>query len=104
MFPDLRIEEQGRIVELALGQTALVTVAIVLALAPLTIRGQAVESVRGGHLLGRCSPASGRDLRIAPALGATGRGLLTATDPVDSLRVPVLAGKLAVTRSPSLFS
>ena len=58
---------------------------------------------------------SGRDLRIAPAPGAyalalgetgldprmetglaeTGRGLLTATDPVDS--VPLLAGELAVT-------
>ena len=39
--PDPRIEEQGRIVELALGRTALVTVAVVLALAPLTVRGQA---------------------------------------------------------------
>ena len=40
MFPDLRIEEQGRIVEPALGRTALVTVAVVLtlALAPLTVR------------------------------------------------------------------
>ena len=58
---------------------------------------------------------SGRDLLIAPApdvyalaLGETslntGRGLLTATDPVDSVRVPLLAGELAVTRSPSSFS
>ena len=39
VFPDLRIEEQGRIVEPALGRTALVTVAIVLALSPLTVRG-----------------------------------------------------------------
>ena len=39
VFPDLRIEEQGRIVEPAFGQTALVTVAVVLALAPLTVRG-----------------------------------------------------------------
>ena len=129
VFPDLRIEEQGRIVELALGRTALVTVAIVLALAPLTVRGQAVESVGGGHPLGRWPPASGRDLRIAPALGAcalahgetgldpridislagtalgmTGRGLLTTTGHVDSVRVPPLAGELAVTRSPSSFS
>ena len=37
MFPDLRIEEQGRIVEPALGRTALVAVG--LALAPLTVRG-----------------------------------------------------------------
>ena len=104
VFPDLRIEEQGRIVELALGRTALLTVAVVLALAPLTVRGQAVESVGGGHPLGRCSPASCRDLRIAPALGActlglagtalgvTSRGLLTTTDHVDSVRGPPLAG------------
>ena len=39
VFPDLRIEEQGRIVEPALGRTAFVTVAVVLALAPLTVRG-----------------------------------------------------------------
>ena len=127
-FPDLRI------VELALGRTALVTVVVVLALAPLTVRGQEVESVGGGHPLGRCPPASGRamsgrDLRIAPApsacalalgetsldpridtgltgtaLGVTGRGLLTATGHVDSVRVPPLAGELAVTRSPSSLS
>ena len=65
---------------------------------------------------------SGRDLRIAPApvafalalgetglypridtglaetaLDVTGRGLLTATDPVDSVRDTLLAGELAVT-------
>ena len=40
VFPDLLIEEQGRIVELALGRTALVTVAVVLAHAPLTVRGR----------------------------------------------------------------
>ena len=130
MVPDLRIEEHGRIGELALGRTALVAVA----LAPLTVRGQEVESVEGGHLPGCCPPTSGRvacgrDLRIAPALDAcalvlgetgldprtdiglaktalamTGRGLLTATDHVDSVRVPPLAGELAVTRSPSSFS
>ena len=59
VFPDLRIEEQGRIVELALGRTALVTVAVDLALAPLAVRSQAVESVGGGHPLGRCPPVSG---------------------------------------------
>ena len=117
VFPDLRIEEQRRIVELALGRTALVTVAVVLALAPLTVRGQEVESVGGGHPLGRCPPASGRDIRIAPtpgecalALGETGldpridTGLagtaLGITGHVDSMRVP----PLAVTRSPSSFS
>ena len=40
VLPDPRIEEQGRIVGLALGRTALVTVAVVLALPPLTVRGR----------------------------------------------------------------
>ena len=117
MVPDLSIEEHGRIGELARGRTALVTVAMVLALGPLPIRGQEVESVEGGRLLSRCPPAigsvvCGRGLRIAPALDAdalvlgetgldprietglaetalavTGRGLLTATDHVDSVHV-----------------
>ena len=125
MVPDLRIEKRGRIGELARGRTALVTVAVVLTLAPLPVRGQEVESVKGGHLLGRCPPVSGRvacgrDFQIAPALNAcalvlgetgldsridtglavTGRGLLTATDHVDSVSVPPLAGELMVTRSP----
>ena len=121
VFPDLRIEEQRRIVELALGRTALVTMAAVLALAPLTVCGQEVESVGGGHPLGRCPPASGRavsghGLRIAlapgacalalgetgldpridtglagTALGVTSRCLLTATSHVDSVRIPPLA-------------
>ena len=39
VFPDLRIEEQGRIVEPVLVRTALGTVTVVLALAPLTVRG-----------------------------------------------------------------
>ena len=124
VFPDLRIEEQGRITELALGRTALVTVAVVLALAPLVVHGQAVESVGGGHPLGRCPPVSGRDLWIAPALSAcalalgetgldpridtalcvTGRGLLTATVHVVSVRIPPLARRLAVTRSSSSSS
>ena len=118
VFPDLRIEEQGRIVELALGRTVLVTVAVVLA--PLTVRGQEVGSVGGGHPLGRCPPASGcavsgRDLQIAPApgacalaLGETGlnpridTGLAGTT--LGSVRVPPFAGELAVTRSPSSFA
>ena len=75
MVPDLRIEEHGRIGERARGRTALVTMAVVLALAPLPVHGQEVESIEGGRLLGRCPPASGRvvcghDLRIAPALDA----------------------------------
>ena len=40
VFPDLRIEEQGRIVEPALCRTALVTGPVVLALALLTARGR----------------------------------------------------------------
>ena len=88
---------------------ALVTVAVVLALAPLPVRCQEVESVGGGHLLGLCPPASGRDRRIdtglaETAFGVTGRGLLTATDRVVSLRVPPLVGRLAVTRSSTLLS
>ena len=89
------------------------TVAVVLAVAPLPVRCQEVE---GGYLLGRCPPASGRDPRNAPALvlggtgldpridagtalAVTGRGLLTATDHVDSVRVPLLAEELAATQS-----
>ena len=122
VVPDLRIEEYGRIGELALGRTALVTMAV--ALVPLTVRGQEVESVEGGHPLVRCPSTSGRDLRIAPApnvcalvlgetgldpridtaLAVTGRGLLTATDHVDSVHVPPLVRELAVTRSPASFS
>ena len=129
VVPDLRIEEHGRIGELARERTALVTVAVVLALGPLPVRSQEVENVEGGRLLSRCPPESGRvvcgrDLRISPtldadalvlgetgldpridtALAVTGRGLLTATDHVDSVRVPQLAGVLAVTRSPASFS
>ena len=62
MFPDLRIEEQGRNTEPALGLTALVTAPVVLALALLTACGQAVESVGGGPCLDRCPSASGHDL------------------------------------------
>ena len=122
VFPDLRIEEQGRIVEPALGRIALVTGPVVLALALLTTRGQAVESVAGGTRLDRCPPASGHGLRTDPGrvafaldLGETGHdpriytglaktafdvpghGLLTTTGRADSIRVPLLAGEVAVT-------
>ena len=103
------------------------TVVVFLALAPLTVHGQEVENVGGGHPLGRCRPASGRAvsgraLQIAPAPGACALALgETVLDPrmdagtaldvtatghihVDSLLVPLLAGELAVTRSPSSFS
>ena len=104
------------------GRVVLVTVAIVLALAPLPVRGQEVESVEGGHRRGRSLPVCGRSLLTATALdecalilgetgldpridtglteialGVTGRGLLTATDHVVSVRVPLLTGEVAVT-------
>ena len=118
MVPDLRIEEHGRIRELVHGRVVLVTVAVVLALAPLPVRGQEVESVEGGHRRGRSLPMCGRvvidrglltataldacalilgETGLAEiALGVTGRGLLTATDHVVSVRVPQLAGEVAV--------
>ena len=127
MVPGLLIEEHGRIRELVHGRVVLMTVAVVLALAPLPVRGQEVESVEGGHRRGRSLPVCGRveigrglltataldvcapilgetglDPRIDTglakiALGVTGRGLLTATDPVVSVRVPQLTGEVAVT-------
>ena len=127
VFPDLRIEEQGRIAEPAFGRTALVIAPVVLALALLTARGQAVESVGGGSRLDRCPPANGcnviglglrtapdhvafalglgeigRDPRIATGLAATaldvtGRVLQTATNDVDSIRDPLLVGEVVVT-------
>ena len=83
VFPDLRIEEQGRIAGPALGRPPLVTGPVILALALLTARGQVVESVGGGPRLDRCPPASGRNVigrslqaasgRVAFALRETGR-------------------------------
>ena len=70
VFPDLRIEEQGRIVEPALGRAAPVAGLGDLALTPLPAHGQTVESVVAGTHLGRCPPACGH--------GVTDRGLLTA--------------------------
>ena len=109
------------------GRVVLVTVAVVLGLTPLPVRCQEVESVEGGHRRGRSLPVCGRvaigrslltvtaldacalilgetglDPRIDTglaeiALDVTGRGLLTATDHVVSVRVPLLAGEVAVT-------
>ena len=113
VFPDLRIEERRKIAEPALGQTAVVTGPVVPALALLTARCQAVESVGGGPRLDRCPPVSGRSLRTAPdhiafvlalgetghdpqiatALDVTGRGLRTATDRVNSVRDPLPPGR-----------
>ena len=102
-------------------------VAVVLALAPLPVRGQEAESVDNGHRLRRSLlvPAraeSGRGLLTATAcgvealgldvtgpdpridighavtaLGVTGRGLLTATGCAVSVRVPLPAWESGVT-------
>ena len=87
VFPELRIEKLGRIMEPALGWASPVAGLGVLA------RGQAVESVVAGTRLGRCPPACSRGaidrglltalgrvmLALALCLGEIGRGLRTAT-------------------------
>ena len=101
-------------------------VAVVLALAPLPVRGQEVVSVGGGHrprhaLLVIAHAESGRGLLTATALGRvvtgldpridtghavtalgeSGRGLLTATAPVVSVRIPLpVGGSGAIARFP----
>ena len=127
MVPDLRIEEQGRIRGPGHEGVALVDVAVVLALAPLPVRGQEVESVDAGHrplrsLLVPAHAGSGRGLLTATArdvealgldvasfdpridtghavtaLGVTSRGLLTATGRAVSVSVPLPAGEISVT-------
>ena len=92
-------------------------VAVSLALAPLPVRGQEVESVRGGHRprharLVVAHVESGRGLLTATALGRvvtdldprigighavtalgeSGRGRLTAPSPAVSVRVPLPVG------------
>ena len=71
VVPDLRIEEHGRIREPGHERVAPVDVAVVLALSPLPVRGQEVESVDAGHRPGRSL--------FVPAHAVTGRGLLTTT-------------------------
>ena len=71
VVPDLRIEDQGRIRGLGHERVARVDVAVVVALAPLPVRGQEVESVVAGHRLRRSL--------LVPARVVSGRGLLTAT-------------------------
>ena len=93
VFPNLWIEEQGRIVEPALGWPALVTGFVDLALAPLPARGQAIGSVVDGTHLVCCPSACGCGVTdhglltaigrvayvLAWCLGEIGRGLQTAT-------------------------
>ena len=108
VVPDLRIEDQGRIRGLGHERVARVDVAIIVALAPLPVRGQEVESVVDGRRLRRSL--------LVPARVVSGRGLLTATahgveaiglDPrVDtgragSVRVPLPAGEGGVTALPN---
>ena len=123
VVPDLRIEEHGRIREPGREGVALVDVAVVLALSPLPVRGQEVESVDAGHRPRRSLlvPAHGvighglwttTDLGVealgldvtgldtghaVTALGVSGRGLLTATGRAVSERVPLSAGEIGVT-------
>ena len=101
-------------------------VAVSLALAPLPVRGQEVESVRGGHRLVVAHVESGRGLLTAIALGVealgrvvtgldpwidtghavtaldvSGRRLLTAPAPAVSVRVPLpVGGSGAIARFP----
>ena len=129
VVPDLRIEEQGRIRGPGHDGVALVDVAVVLALAPLPVRGQEVESVGAGHrplssLLVPAHAGSGRGLLTATAhgvealsldvtglnpridtshavtaLGVTSCGLLTAPGRAVSVRVSLPAGEIGVTAS-----
>ena len=71
VVPDLRIEDQGRIRGLGHERVARVDVAVVVALTPLPVCGQEVESVVDGHRLRRSL--------LMPAHVVSGRGLLTAT-------------------------
>ena len=121
MVPDFRIEVHGRIKELDHGRVAPVDVAVILALSPLPVRGQEVDSDDDGHRPGHSLLVTGRGLLTATghgvealvlgetglagtALGVTGRGLLTATGHVVSVRVSLPAGEIGVTRSPESLS
>ena len=118
---DVRIVDRGRIRGLGHVRVARVNVAFALALAPLPVRGQEVESVGSGHrprrsLLVPTHAVSGRGLLTATALGVEALGrVVTAFDPridtghvvsgrgqtatarVVSERVPLPAGERGVT-------
>ena len=131
----LRGVDRGRIRGLGLERVALVDVAVALALSPLPVRSQEGVSVGGGHrsrhaLLVIAHAVSGPDLLTATALGVealgrvvtglapridtghavtalgeSGRGLLTATAPVVSVRVPLpVGGSGAIARSPEALA
>ena len=69
--PNLRIVDRGRIRGLGHVRVARVDVAVALALAPLPVRGQEVESVGSGR--------RPRRSLLVPAHAVSGRGLLTTT-------------------------
>ena len=108
---NLRIVEQGRIRGPGHVGVALVDVAVVVALAPLPVRGQEVESVDSGHrpLGSLLVPACGMgalgldvtdfDPRIDTGHTVTGGGLLTAPGRAISVRVSLPAGEIGVTAS-----
>ena len=107
VFPDLRMEEQGRIAELALGRPALAAVPVVLALLTACCRERRRRASsrslssreRSLHDRSRSSDRSRsrRNPQIATSLtetafDVTGHGLRTATNRVDSARDPLLTG------------
>ena len=113
---DLRIKEQGRIRGPGHVGVALVDVAVILALAPLPVRGQEVESVDSGHrplgsLFVPARAGCSRGLLTATAhgvgalgldvtaCGVTGGGLLTASGRAISVHVSLPAGEISVTAS-----
>ena len=102
VVPDLRIEEHGRIREPGHERVAPVDVAVVLALSPLPVRGQEVESVDAGHRPGRSLLVTGRGLLTATGRGVTGLDpridtALGVTGRAVSERVPLPAGEIGVT-------
>ena len=99
VVPDLRIEDQGRIRGLGHERVARVDVAVVVALAPLPVRGQEVESVDAAYRPRRSLLVPARGVE-APGLDPridTGLSLLTATGRAVSVRVPLPAGEGGVT-------
>ena len=118
VVPDLRIVEHGRIRELVHGQVVFVDRGRLSRSRSSSRSRSEVESVEGGHRRG-CSlavcgrVAIGSGLLTATALdvcalflgetgldtglAVTGRGLLTATGHIVSVRVPLPAGEIGVT-------
>ena len=122
VVPDLRIVEHGRIRELVHGRVVFVD-RVRLSRSRSSSRSRSeVESVEGGHRRGCSLPVCGHvaigsslltataldvcalflgetslDPRIDTGLGVTGRGLLTATGHIVSVRVPLPAEEIGVT-------